>query len=107
MTTTQLKEPTPAMVMTGYQLEKYARKGTKYLWAAFECIDTAIGEAKVAGEDINLLDLVEERQAIIELIKITQESQKIHKALSNRLAEAGYRKINDTDFAQLGAGSRR
>lgn len=106
-TATQLKEPTPAMIMTGYMLEKYSRKGTKYLWKAFRCISTAVQQAKVQGDDVNLLDLVEERQAILSLIHTTQEAQKIHKALANRLDVAGYRKITDADFAPLGAGTAR
>ena len=103
----QLKEPTDAMVMTGYMLEKYAREGTKYLQEALKCIGTAVTQAKAQGEDINLMDLVEERQAIISLMHQTQEAQKIHVALANRLSANGYRKLTDSDFSKLGVGSNR
>ena len=95
------------MVMVGYNLEKYSRKGTAYLWKAFRCVSTAVRQAKELGEDVQLLDLVEERQMIIDQIKHTLEAQKIHKSFCIRLEEAGYRQITDEDFDKLGAGGLR
>jgi len=102
-----LKDPTPAMVKAGYNLEVYTRKGLQYLQHALHCIDVAVQEAKDLGEDVNLLDLVNERQMILKQMQLTLQAQKIHKILDDRLKGAGYRKVTDKDFEVYGAGGRR
>ena len=105
--TEQLKEPTDAMIMTDYMLEKYVRKGTQYLWKAYQCIGTAVKQAKASGDDVRLMDLVEERKAIIQLIDITQNAQNVHRSLAAKMKEAGYRDITDAELAELGVNSNR
>ena len=102
-----LREPPQAAIMTGYMLEKAQRRYLKYLWDAFQCLTETIQEMKDNGDDVNLIDVANEREAILSAMADAMEVSRIHRSLSEKLLEYGYRKITDADFAQHGAGGSR
>lgn len=104
---TQLKEPLPSQIMTGYMLEKAERKGTQYLWEAAECLQDVIQDMKAAGDDVNQYDVTDEREAIMLIIADLQAARKVHGSLAAKAKANGYRLPTDADFAELGAGGKR
>lgn len=106
---TQLKEPNDAHKMAGYMLRKSARRFEKYTNKAVKCLNTALTEEQLKGEDYsyfeiaNQVSLIREAQAYVERVI----EGVVHRELAQIADDKGYRPLTIADFNELGATGNR
>ena len=103
---TQLKEPLPSQVQTGYMINKAVDNGTKYLNHALECLTEAVTDTNRQGDGIVVqnVELGTARRLIYEALAGLQKAEEAHLILGDIMAELDYRGITNEDFAEFGAG---
>lgn len=101
-----LKEPLPIFIETGYMLTELAQDVEKRTQRIIEHIREGVSQARARGDSVLDIETAEIFRLLFALISAGHGAKHAHKICSDLLAEKGYRQITVQDWLHYGVKGR-